>query len=167
MLTALDAPPDALDEAEQSFVAKIREHGWFRTSIFGEEEAPGYAFTTGFWVNASQPELIIFSMKNETAHSVLWDLFRDAKSGQALPVGKRTDAVFANLPAYAFPVARRHYRDLLGWSWWFYGGGDFPCLQIVWPDRDGRFPWQPDFDVEFAGDQPDLTERGWTNEIAD
>ena len=36
MLTALDAPPDRLDENEQSFVANIREHGWFRTSVFAD-----------------------------------------------------------------------------------------------------------------------------------
>lgn len=167
MLTALDAPPDALDDGEQSFVAKVRELGWFRTSVFGDDEGPGFSFTTGFWVNASQPEVIIFSMKDDIAHDVFGDLFRDAKAGKTLPVGERTDAVFANLPAYAFLVARKHYRDLLGWSRWFYGGDDFPCLQIVWPDRAGIFPWEPDFDTEFREDQPDLTERGWANEIAD
>ena len=167
MLTALDAPPDALDEGEQSFVAAIRQHGWFRTAVFGGDEGPGFSFTTGFWAGANEPEVIIFSMKDDIAHDVFWDLYRDAKNGKALPIGKRTDAVFANLPAYAFPVARKHYRDYLGWSRWFYGGDDFPCLQIVWSDRAGRFPWEPEFDSEFQSDQPDLTERGWVNEITD
>jgi hypothetical protein len=49
----------------------------------------------------------------------------------------------------------------LGWSRWFYGGDAFPCLQIVWSDRDGRFPWQSGFDPALAGLQPDLTENGW------
>ena len=167
MLTALDASLDALDEGEQSFVAKVREHGWFRTGVFGDEKGPGFSYTTGFWVNGNQPELIIFSTKDDIAHDVFWDLFRDAKSGQALPVGQRTDAVFANLPAYAFRVAKKHYRDFLGWSRWFYGGDGFSCLQIVWPDRAGKFPWEPGFDVEFEADQPDLTEEGWLNEIND
>ena len=167
MRTALDAPPDVLDDGEQSFVVKVRELGWFRTSVFGDDEGPGFSFTTGFWVNASQPEVIIFSTKDDIAHDVFGDLFRDAKAGKTLPVGERTDAVFANLPAYAFLVARKHYRDLLGWSRWFYGGDDFACLQIAWPDRAGKFPWEPDFDTEFCEDQPDLTERGWANEIAD
>lgn len=163
----MDAPSDALDEDEQSFVALVREHGWFRTGVLGDEGGPGFSFTTGLWVNARHPELIIFSMKDNIAYSVFWDLFRDAKAGQPLPIGQRTDAVFANLPAYVFLVAKKHYRDFLGWSRWFYGGDDFPCLQIVWPDRAGRFPWEPDFDTEFGDDQPDLTERGWVNEIAD
>ena len=165
-MTALDASPDVLDESEGSFVAKIREHGWFRTNVFGDDEGPGFSYTTGFWVSANEPEVMIFSTKGEIAHDVCWDLFRDAQSGKSLPIGARTDAVFANLPAYAFRVAKGYYRDFLGWSRWFYGGDDFPCLQIVWPDRAGRFPWEPEFDAEFEPDQPDLSERGWVNEIA-
>jgi hypothetical protein len=116
MLTALDAPADTLDEGERSFVSKIRQHGWFRTGVLGDGEGPGFSFTTGFWVNAAHPEVIIFSTKEEIAHDVFWDLYRDVKSGKNLPIGKRTDAVFANLPAYAFRVAKKHFRDFLGWS---------------------------------------------------
>lgn len=167
MSTALDAPPDALDQDEQSFVAKIREHGWFRTTVFGDDKGPGFSFTTGFWVNANHPELIMFSTKDEIVRDVFWDLFRQVKDGRPLPIGERTDAVFANLPAYAFPVAKKHYADFLGWSRWFYGGDDFQCLQIVWPDRDGVFPWQSGFDHTFADDQPDLTESGWLASLAE
>lgn len=165
MFTALDAPSDSLDKDERSFVAKIGEHGWFRTSVAGDDEGPGFSFTTGFWVTVGHPEVVMFSTKGDIAHDVFWDLFREAQVDNALPIGVRTDAVFANLPAYVFRVAKRHYRDFLGWSVWFYGGEDFPCLQIVWPDRAGRFPWEADFDAVFRADQPDLTEAGWLNEI--
>lgn len=166
MLTALDVPPNTLNEGEQSFVANIKEHGWFRTGVFGDGEGPGFSYTTGFWVSANQPEVIVFSLQS-IAHDLFWDLFRDAKSGKALPIGKRTDAVFGNFTAYAFPVAKKHYREFLGWNRWFYGGDDFPCLQIVWPDRAGRFPWESEFEAEFKSSQPDLTERGWAYEVSD
>lgn len=161
MWTALDIPPEALDQFERPFVAKVREHGWFRTGILSDSEGPGYSFTTGFWLSVAQPELIMFSTKANIAHEVLWNLFRDAKAGHPLPVGTRTDRVFANLSAYAFPVAKRFYADYLGWSRWFYGGVGFPCLQLVWPDRAGIFPWEKGFDPAFAEDQIDLAENGW------
>jgi hypothetical protein len=168
MKTALNAPLDALDESEQNFVASIREHGWFRTQILGDEHGPDFSFTTGFWVTANQPELIMFSLRREIAHKVFWSLFGDAKAGKSIAVGRRTNDVFGNSPAYAFPIARRFYRDYLGWSLWFYGGVDeFPCLQIIWPDRSGLFPWETGFDPAFADDQPDLTEHGWLAAIED
>lgn len=165
MATALDAPAGTLDDAEQAFVDAVREHGWFRTQVGADEEGPGFTFSTGFWLSTQQPELLLFSTRPDIAHDVFWDLYRRAQQGQPLPVGRRTDQVFANLPAYLFRVAERHYPDYLGWSRWFYGNDGFPCLQIVWPDRAGLFPWEPGFDPAFASDQIDLTETGWTSEI--
>ncbi|UIJ45278.1 DUF4262 domain-containing protein [Sphingomonas cannabina] len=167
MLTALDAPDEALDSAEQSFVAKIREHGWFRTGVFADADGLGFSYTTGFWRNAGHPELIMFGMKDETAHDIFWDLYRGAVAGIDLPVGKRAEGIFGNAPAYVFPVAKRHYKDHLGWSRWFYAGDEFPCLQIVWPDRTGLFPWEDQFDRSFENSQIDLTERGWRSALAD
>ena len=161
MQTALDLSTEELDPSEQASVAKVREHGFFRTTVFGDADGPEFSFSTGFWVNAARPELIIFSVKREIAHDVFWDLFQDAKVNKQLPLGQKTDQVFENSPAYIFPVAQRFYADHLGWSIWFYGGTEFPCLQIVWPDRSGFFPWEEEFDTAFVGDQPDLTENGW------
>ena len=166
MRTALDAPVDTLDRDEQSFVAKVKEYGWFDTHIFADAEGPGFSFTTGIWLSTRQPELIMFATKHEIAHNVFWSVSQDAKAGTALQTGRRTNAVFANLAAYAFPVAKRFYPDLLGWSRWFYGGDDFPCLQIVWPDPEGVFPWEDGFDQDFVADQPDLTEHGWQRALA-
>jgi len=165
MSTALDAPPGTLDRPEQAFVDAVREHGWFRTQVAADHEGPGFSFSTGFWTTTKQPDLLLFSMRSDIAHDVFWDLYRHAQQGQTLPIGRSTNEVFANLPAYLFPIAKRHYPDYVGWSRWFYGGDEFPCLQIVWPDREGVFPWQDGFDPAFVGDQIDLTEAGWNAEV--
>jgi hypothetical protein len=36
----------------------------------------------------------------------------------------------------------------------FYGWVRPAYLQVVWPDRGSRFPWEPGFDPGFEGDQP-------------
>jgi hypothetical protein len=161
MRTALDAPDDVLDDHERNFVAKIREHGWLGSSVFEDAEGPGFSYSTGFWVSAHSPEVITFSLKSDTAHDVFWDLFRDAKAGKEHAIARLSDEVFANISSYLFPVAKVHYRKYLGWSRWFYAGDEFPCLQLVWPDRSGKFPWEDGFDESFRRSQTDLTERGW------
>jgi hypothetical protein len=107
------------------------------------------------------PEIILFSLQQQTAHDVLWDVFRDVKGGRKISPGANVPEVFGNGGAYFFPVGKQHYRDLLGWSRWFYGGDDFPCLQLVWADTKGVFPWQSGFEDRFKGDQPDLSAEGW------
>jgi hypothetical protein len=163
MRTVLDVDPDTLDEHERNFTDQIRKHGWFRTTVAGDDEGPGFSYTTGLWLTLGTPELIVFALTPQIAHQVLWDTFNDLEGGRSLPIGRPLDDVFANLAAYVFPVASRHYPDLLGWSRWFYGGDDFPFRQIVWPDPGGVFPWQPGMDDHFAGLQPDLSDEGWEN----
>ncbi|MBB4000481.1 DUF4262 domain-containing protein [Aureimonas pseudogalii] len=161
MRTVLDVPAKTLDTSEMAFVAEVREHGFIRTEVSGDREGPGFSYSTGFWVTTSQPEFIMFGMMGEAAHTVFWDLYRDAQAQAALSFGKKTDRVFANLPACIFPIAKRFYADHLGWSRWFYRGDEFPCLQVVWPDREGVFPWEAGFDPAFSDRQSDLTEQGW------
>jgi hypothetical protein len=38
----------------------------------------------------------------------------------------------------------------------FYGFVRPPYLQIVWADRNGRYPWEPRYQADFADDQPIL-----------
>ena len=161
MQTALLAPDDALDPQERNFVAKIREHGWFFTNVFAESGSPGFCYTTGFWVTLGQPEIIIFGIKSEIAHAVASDMFQDLKAGRSKPLRTRSSEILGNHDAYLFPVDKAQYPEYLGWSRWFYAGDEFPCSQLVWPDREGRFPWQPPFDNEMATLQPDVAEGGW------
>lgn len=161
MKTAFDLPGEDLDQDDSNFLATIREHGWFRTEVLPDSRGPGFSYSTGFTFSADHPELIVFGAESEIARQMLWDSYRNAKEGRPLPVGTRTDQVFGSVPIYAFPVARRFYPEYLGWSSWFYQGDDFECLQLVWPDREGVFPWEPGFDATFKGHQPDLTESGW------
>jgi len=161
METAFDLPDTDLDDDERDFLDKIREAGWFRTQVDADADGPGFSFTTGFWANVGQPEIIAFSLKSETAHAIFWTLFDRVNAGESLPVGVPVEDVVARLNVMLLPVAKRHYPEYLGWSSWFHRHRDFPCLQLVWPDRAGLFPWQAGFDEAFRHDQPDLSEGGW------
>ena len=166
MRTLLDAPSDALDPTGHAIVAKVRADGFFRAEVFADAIGPGYSYSTGFWVSTGQPEIVLSSVKGVIAHDVFWDMFRLAKASRPLSLRQPTDQVFANRTVYAFPMDKRFYADQLSWSRWFYGGEDFPCLQIVLPDHKGVFPWEAGCDPDFAGNQPDLTEHGWQASLA-
>jgi hypothetical protein len=156
MLTALQAPNEALDKSEQNFVANVREHGWFRTDIFEEEGHPGFSYSTG---------VSCASRNSLCTKTVAHDIFTCSRGKTVWTPA--TIAISRNAQGYVFPVARKFYADHLGWSRWFYAGDDFPCLQIVWPDREGLFPWEDGFDQTFKGKQIDLTEHGWRASILD
>lgn len=163
MLTALQAPENSLDTQEENFVAKIREFGWFCTHVSAEGDEPGFSYTTGFWVSLGAPEIIVFGLQAKTAHDIFWDMFTDLKAGKTLPVCCRSGDLLGNHDAYLFPVQKAHYAEYLGWNRWFYGGENFPCVQLVWPDRDNVFPWKEAFDATMVTRQVDISERGWSD----
>jgi hypothetical protein len=165
MPTALDTPADRLDDGELNFVRNIREFGWFRTGILAEGARPGFAYTTGFWSSLGSPEILVFALAANVTHTLLWNLYRELKDGRLLTVGQPLGDVFGSHSAYLFPVSKDYYPDHLSRNLWFYGGNDFPYLQLVWPDRQGVFPWEPDFDEGFRKDQPDLSPGGWSNQL--
>ena len=162
--TQLNAPLDELDDAERNFVEGVRQHGWMQTLALDEDDKPGFCFTTGFEVSIGHPEIIAFKIDKQTANEIFWVLYRCAENGKPVPLAVRTGGILPNDDAYVFPVARRHYANYLGWGRWFYRGDDFECLQVVWPDEAGVFPWEDGFDSKFVNAQIDLSERGWAAE---
>jgi hypothetical protein len=51
-------------------------------------------------------------------------------------------------------VDKGWYKDYFGYGYWFNGSWDFPALQIVWPDKQARFPWQEGFNPNWKWGQP-------------
>jgi len=86
MFTTLDVDPSRLDEHERKFVSNIREHGWFGTAVFGDEEG-GFSYTTGFWLKFNFPEIMTFALKRETAHDTFWHICRTLEQGERFAIG--------------------------------------------------------------------------------
>jgi len=57
--------------------------------------------------------------------------------------------VFKSVREIWYDVTVKHAR-------WFYGGSNFPLLQLYWPDRNGKFPWDPKCQPEVRALQPML-----------
>jgi hypothetical protein len=162
----MDAAGETFDESERNFITGIRTHGWMQTHALDEDDKPGFCFTTGIQATLDHPELLVFKVDHKVANSYFWLLYRCAKNGKPVPRAVRTVGILPGENAYVFPVAKRHYASYLGWSRWFYRGDDFDCLQVVWPDEAGVFPWEDGFDSKYADAQIDLSERGWAAEAA-
>jgi hypothetical protein len=164
MPTALDADPSQLDQHEQNFVEKVRKHGWCSTHVAPRrgEEGVEFSYTTGFWLKFKFPEMILFSLKGQIAHDTFWYLYRELEAGKSFPVGVPTEEIFQGVAAVLLPVTPEQYSSYLGRNRWFYGNDKFQCLQLVWPDVSGDFPWSPGSSEDFRTTQPDLTAGHWS-----
>lgn len=72
-----------------------------------------------------------------------------------MPIGQRVAEIIEGDDVRFRPVREREsYAEHVGCALWFYDGTWFPLLQLVWPDRQGRFPDEAGFDESFRKGQP-------------
>ena len=161
MRTAISDPPDKISDFHQRVLKNIGESGWYGLGVGKSETGPGFVYSTGFWLTLGHPEIIVFSLPTKTAHAVMWDIFRDIQSGNPPPIGQATQNIFGSTSAALLPAAYESAKEYLLCSDWFYRGEEFPSVQLVWPDKEGVFPWDANFDKAFEHDQPDLSKTGW------
>jgi hypothetical protein len=84
----------------------------------------------------------------EVAGYLLNEAARRLRDGIDLTAGRHRDIV-GEVECEFRPVDSRWVKHVMNWAVWYYGGGDFPVLQAVYPDLENRFPEEPGFDKAF------------------
>lgn len=139
---------------DEKVISDVREYGWHVVKVGGDDEDPTFAFTIGLTRNYGHPELILFGLPFDAMHTVLDMAGAAIKSGGRFEAGATTDELLEDYACTFVTFPRSAYRDHLGYASWFYGDEAFAALQCVWPDRDGRYPWQAGASAGFKALQP-------------
>jgi hypothetical protein len=148
--------PDAEEEADEAIVRNVRKHGCHIVSIW--DGKPQYAFSVGLFLNYGHAEMVIFGLQASDAASIINGVRDRAAAGRSYAAGDNCDDILTDRQVAFAEVPLRAYDTYLGTAIWFYGKcrRPFPCLQMVWPDREGRFPWQSGHDAALKQHQPVL-----------
>jgi hypothetical protein len=120
----------------------ISEHGWMVQGVFPAEDDQGepFAYTVGLTA-AGRAELVIAGLPMETAQQLLNDaakrsLTRELRAGDVLEEVASAPLRVVEAPSAEVNMARHLYR-----------GRQVSALQLVWPDRDGAFPGEPEWSM--------------------
>jgi hypothetical protein len=133
--------------------ADIERVGWscigVMPTVDDPPDEPSFSYTIGLREQGDHPELIIAGLPYKVAHTILTTAFALIKEeGIVFTDGTYSDdlferyrAVFRSMPPDGKPlnVARL-----------YYGTEELDALQIVWPDRNGWFPGDPECDPQIA-----------------
>lgn len=144
------------DAPEQQVIDDIAEYGWHCVNILAEGDLPGFAFTVGNFESHNHPEFIIFGLRSEVAHRVLDLAVSGLKSGAIFDLSVPTYELLNDYPCVFVQVPEAEYQEHVGFCRWYYEGNNFPLYQIVWPSKDGKFPWHADASDSFRAAQPTL-----------
>ncbi len=116
--------------------------------------SPSFAYSVGLTKTYNHPELICFGLPSKLAHGIINDVAKMIKEGEVIKSGEIYRNIFKDSRAIFLRVDRRNIANYFGQALNFYEDENFEALQLVWTDRNDRFPWEEDFEEEFLYQQP-------------
>ncbi|MEY4531035.1 MAG: hypothetical protein RLZZ156_1756 [Deinococcota bacterium] len=150
--------PD-IDDFERELLETVRDYGWQVTMIPEDDEGSAFAFSVGFEATLGHPEIILFGLRLETMHSLINFVGDKIKSGSSFEHGQVATDILEGYEVMFATVPKHHYPEFLGAAQWFYETEDFTVLQMIYPDRLHRFPWDEKASPKFLEQQPILGVR--------
>ena len=134
---------------------QIGTHGWAVSGIHGDDQAPPWAYSVGMWLTSQTTELVVCGPPVENSAGLINAIGARIADGADYSAGDvLNDVCPAPLTLRAVDASWRTTNGLLAISNAFYGMVRPPYLQVVWSDKNGRFPWEPGFQVAFDRVQP-------------
>lgn len=115
---------------------------------------PSFAYSIGLTKTFNHPEIICFGLSNGLGHQIINDVAEIIKKGETIESGKIYSEIFENSRATFLKVDQRNIADYFGAALNFYENEEFSALQLIWTDRNDRFPWENNFEEEFLFKQP-------------
>lgn len=143
----------ALEPDEQQLVDDVAEFGWhvmMVSSAVDEPEELPFAYTVGLQASFGWPELLCYGLATDIMARLLNNAVDELKDRSEPPAdGAVLHDVAEGFDCRLSPVAKRHHHEHLGYAIWFAryrreSPDNVQCLQLLWPDREGRFPDEPD-----------------------
>jgi hypothetical protein len=147
---------DTADPMDRRTVEQVQEYGWSVVMVPADDEGPAFAYTIGLWHTHGSPELAMFGLDVHMMQTLLNALGGKAASGTRLAADQEHHGIVEGAPVVLKDADLRWYRTFFGRAIAFYRRPPFPVLEVVWPDTDGSFPWQPGSDERYRRSQPQL-----------
>ncbi len=147
-----------LSEQDVNVLLRREEHGWFVNCIAEDAEGPGFAYSFELYEEFGHPEVIIFGLPEATMQQLINDVGQKVQAGALYSTGCLSSELLEGYTCAFGSVDQLQYGQTCTWTVWFYENVSFPALQLFWPDKQGRFPWDAGFSEQLRDRQPDLSQ---------
>jgi hypothetical protein len=146
---------DHNEQAEKAILHNVKTYGFHIAFIEADDYLPAFAYTIGLYKTYNHPEIILFGLKQEVMNGLLNGIGDDIKEGTIYNTNENYKDLINNYPIQFIEVDKEHYADYVGYCAWFNNSSfDFPLYQMVWTDKQSRFPWEDDFFKDWKFKQP-------------
>lgn len=135
-------------------IRDVNTVGWHVACVEPAGGHHGWAFSVGFVQTFGHPEVTIFGLPSDVHRALLDAIGQQLRAGRTFPDGHVDASLAPPYPCVFRAVHVGWHAVVLPSASWFYGGREFTAVQLFWPDRTQRLPWDTGFDPGLAGFQP-------------
>lgn len=132
----------------------IEKFGLHVIMVSSTNYLPSFAYSIGLTRTYNHPEIICFGLPNSLGHEIINDVTEIIKGGKIIESGKVYPEIFKDSRATFLKVDKRSIKDYFGAALNYYINEDFNAFQLIWTDRNDKFPWEDNFEEEFSYKQP-------------
>ena len=142
-------------EAKKTILDNIEKYGCHLALLEPDNYLPGFVYSIGLFKRYGHPELICFGLKTEVMSAILNHACDLIKNGETLSTNTLYSGFLEGYEIQFLQVDKEYYPSYVGYAGWFYDMSfDFPLLQLVWPDKQHKFPWEDTFNPDWKFKQP-------------
>ncbi|MCY7412782.1 MAG: DUF4262 domain-containing protein [Salinibacterium sp.] len=143
--------------ANQELSQIIDKEGWAAVQVHETDQQPNYAYSVGLWKTFQHPEVIVFGLLPDVGHRLINVIGEGVREGTRFPSSGTSSEVLEGRDCAFREVSPGAIPAYMGEAQKYYGTV-FPAIHCIWPDRDGRLPWQPGTSIEYRRQQPMLSD---------
>lgn len=147
--------PSPFARRDAQIVDNVRAYGWHVMGVGGGDGPADWAYSIGMGHSLGRPDLCIFGLPLDIMMPIINDAGAVARDERPLAPGEHRDEILNGYDVFIGAVHPTWYRAFFGAGLDFYNHQPAPMLQMFWPDRDGRFPWDQGVG-EYCGDSQPL-----------
>ena len=115
---------------------------------------PRFGYSIGLWEQFNHPELLLIGLDSESTQAIINNAKNQIAEGTRFIEGVNYPDFLVGYPVQFIEVQPIHYPDYMGYASWYNDYQDYPVLQIIWPDKNSRFPWNNEFNKNFKFSRP-------------
>jgi hypothetical protein len=151
-----DVFPDRDMDHADKIAWVVETQGWCAEPVAPVEDppTPGYTYSIGFEETYGYPDLVIFGLAPVAARGLLEMVATHLGAGGEIPVGVFVGLLDNDLPAAVLPIQMPDHAELFAGAGEYYDRDDFRIRQFIWPDKQGKLPWDAGYDERLLLAQP-------------
>jgi hypothetical protein len=142
-------------QAKEKIISDIKEYDCHLALIESDNYLPGFVYSIGLFEKFQHPEVIVFGLKTDVMGDIINHLRDEIRTGKTFKSGTNYSGFLEGFEIQFLDVNQESYSDYFGYAGWYYKNEfDFPALQLVWPDKESKWPWENDFNENWKFKQP-------------